>query len=546
MASDPGRDGVFLSADRLEAEAEAGIWPDKVILDDFDRLVERRPDALALVAYRCEDDEERRFTYGELHGAANRLAANLKQRGIGRGDVVSYQLPNWWQFVAITLACLRVGAICNPLMPMFRERELRFMVGFAESKALIVPKLFRGFDHETLGRKMLAELSSLRHLFVIGGEGEHGFEEALLAHCDEAEAMRGAGFGPNDVFQLLYTSGTTGEPKGVLHTSNTLLGSIVGFAERMRLSEDDVVFMPSPTAHQTGFTYGIQTSIMIGAPLVLMDIWKPDVAARLIERHGVTYTFAATPFLADLANLPGVGERDLSRFRLFATAGAPIPPSLVTAAERNLGVSVVTGWGMTEVGVATATELEDAKVLTSDGRGLRGSEHRVVDGGGRPVAPGVTGELQYRGSNLFVGYFKRPELYALDDEGWLDTGDLARMDEEGYVRIVGRSKDLIIRGGENVPVVEVENLIHEMPEVADVALVAMPDERLGEKGCAFVTLNDGHDLDLAELARRLEAKGLARPYLPERIEVIEEMPRTPSGKIQKFELRQRAKAFGEA
>lgn len=543
MTGDPSIDGSFLTPARLEAERKAGIWPNKVVLDDFDRLVAQRPDDLALVAYRCEQAQETRFTYRELCDMANRVAANLMRLGIRRGDVVSYQLPNWWEFVAITLACQRIGAICNPLMPIFRARELRFMIGLAESKVLIVPKVFRGYDHQGLGEAMLAELPALQHLFVVDGEGERGFAGALLADCHGADVMRGSGFAPNDVMQLLYTSGTTGEPKGVLHVSNTLIGSIIGFAERMKLSATDVVFMPSPTAHQTGFTYGVLTSMVIGAPLVLMDIWKPDVAAMLIERHGVTYTFAATPFLADLADLPGVGERRLDKFRLFVTAGASIPSSLVTAAEGNLGVAVVTGWGMTEVGLATATDLSDPKVRTTDGYGLPGSQHRIVDGDRHPVPAGITGELQYRGSNLFVGYFKRPHLYAVDDNGWFDTGDLAYMDAEGYLRIVGRSKDIIIRGGENIPVVEVEHLIHEMPEVSDVALVAMPDARLGEKACAFVTLKDGLDLDLAELARRLEAKGLARQYAPERLEVIGDMPRTPSGKIQKFALRERAKAF---
>ncbi|MBK5106252.1 MAG: AMP-binding protein, partial [Burkholderiales bacterium] len=265
---------------------------------------------------------------------------------------------------------------------------------------------------------------------------------------------------------------------------------------------------------------------------------NPAKAAELIAEHKVTYACGSTPFLTDLVNVPDVDRLNLDRFRMFLTSGAPIQRAGVEEARAVLGVSVVTGWGMTELIQGTATLPSDnSDGPITDGTVFAGGEVRVVDDDRRVLPPGEEGSLQYRGSTIFVGYFKRPDLYDMGEEGWFDTGDIARLDERGHIRIVGRSKDIIIRGGENIPVFEVENLIYEMPQVKDVALVAMPDSRLGERCCAFVTLQPGCNLELADMISFLEKQNLARQYLPERLETLVEMPRTPTGKIQKFVLR---------
>jgi len=380
-------------------------------------------------------------------------------------------------------------------------------------------------------------------VLLIGGEGELSFEERCLA-ASPPSPVSVTQAKPNDPTQLLFTSGTTGEPKGVVHTSNTLLGTTLTFIERMRLGDSDVVFMPSPLAHQAGYEYGALVALLIGVPLVLQDIWDAETARDLIAAHGVTYTFAATPFLADLAHLTGIEEAGLDAFRLFVTSGAPIPPPVVAAAQEKLKVTVVCGWGMTECGILTTTELSGYKVLESDGHALPGEEVRIVDQNRKEVPRGAEGTFEFRGAALFAGYLKRPDLYNVDADGWFDTGDLARMDEEGYVRITGRKKDIIIRGGENIPVVEVENAIYKLADVLDAAVVAMPDPRLGERACCFVHLVDGASLDLEGLRRHLAGQGLAKSYWPERLEIIDGMPRTATGKIQKFLLRERAKAFG--
>lgn len=534
-------DGIFLDASRLAREAERGIWPGQVVTDYLDEWIAIRPDDTAIIAFREEDRSTTHLTYRDLNDRVAAIASMLADLGVRRRDVVSFQLPNWWEFVAVYLACVRVGAAANPLMPIFRHRELAFMLALAESKVFIAPAQFRGFDHASLARTLVRDIPSLQHVLLVGGDGEDALE-ARIAHATSAGVYAsGAALTPNDVTQLLYTSGTTGEPKGVMHTSNTLLGTVRKFADRMNVGPADSVFMPSPLAHQLGFAYGILMTQLMGIPLVLLDVWNPASAADLIERYRATFTFAATPFLADLANLSGIAERRLDSLRLFVSSGAPIPPAVAQATQERLGVTVVACWGMTECCSVTMTPPSGYKVLESDGCVLDGEEVRIVDERGNEVQRGVEGALQIRGAALFVGYLKRPQLYALDPDGWFDTGDVARMDAEGYIRICGRNKDIVIRGGENIPVIEVESALYRMPEIADVAIVAMPDPRLIERACAFVTLRPGQSLTLDRLRRHLAGEQIAKHFWPERLEVIDEMPRTPTGKIQKFVLRERAR-----
>jgi cyclohexanecarboxylate-CoA ligase len=457
--------------------------------------------------------------------------------------VVALQLPNWWQFNAMHLACLRIGAITNPLMPIFRERELTFMLGFAESKVVVAPARFRGFDYKPMIDAMKPSLPDLRHTFFIGGEGPDSFEAAFLADPLEEQAgadrLEGRRPSPNDVIELIYTSGTTGQPKGVMHTSNTTIGHLKLWVEHHGLDSQDRLLMASPLAHQTGFLYGMVLPVMLGVEVVLQDRWHPPLAAEIIQRHRCTFTMGATPFLNDLVHMPNIGNFDISSLKTFVSAGAPIPPALVQHAAANFNFKVLSGWGMTECACPTICRQDDPdeKVWTSDGAPLPGSEVTVRDEEGREVPIGTEGDLKIRGSSLFVGYLKKPELHGTDAEGWFDTGDRARMDAQGYIRISGRSKDIIIRGGENIPVAELEDVLFRHPAVQDVAVVGVPDDRLGERGCAYVTLTDGASFNFEDMRAYFEEKGTAKQYWPEFLEVIDEMPRTPSGKIQKFKLR---------
>jgi cyclohexanecarboxylate-CoA ligase len=534
-----------VDARRIALERERGIWPDRVLTDYLDRWSEERGNATAIIGYREESGTTTRLSWRELNERVARIAQGLAARGVGKGDVVSLQLPNWWEFVAVHLACLRIGAITNPLMPILRHRELSFMIGHAESKVFIAPTQFRGFDHGALARSLSYDLPSLQHVFLVGGEGPDSFEEALLATPADPAFVRGTPLDPNDLVQLLFTSGTTGEPKGVLHTSNTLLGTILQFIARLQCDEREVVFMPSPLAHQAGFAYGLMLGVALGVPIVLLDVWHPRRAAELMEQYRATYTFASTPFLADLAQFDDIDQRDLRAFRLFVTSGAPIPPVVVKQARQNLGVTVVASWGMSEVCSATTTLLSEHKVEESDGVAVPGSEVKVVDDRGNEVPRGQQGSLRVRSASLFVGYLKRPELYGVDEEGWFNTGDIARMDDEGYIRICGREKDIVIRGGENIPVVEIEAALYRMPGVLEAAIVGMPDARLGERACAFVAVQPGAQVDMDSMRAFLEAQQVSKSFWPERLEVLEQLPRNPTGKVLKFVLRQMAQKLAD-
>jgi cyclohexanecarboxylate-CoA ligase len=522
-------EGLALTEARLAREKARGLWPGRVVTDYLDRWVDEKPEETALVAWRTEEEAETRLTWRQLARRAAAAADALERVGVRPGDVVSFQLPNWWEFVALYLASVRLGAVANPLMPIFRRRELAFMLHLAESKVFIAPERFRGFDHGALARELAAEIPGMKLVGLDFGSPREEF-------------LHGARLRPDDVTQLLYTSGTTGESKGVLHTSNTLLSAVTTLPPHLRLGARDVIFMPSPLAHQLGFMYGMLMSLMLGIPIVLIDVWRAARAAQLIEAHGATFAYASTPFLADLVE----GDAKLPSLRVFASAGAPIPPAVVQAARARLGLAVAASWGMTECGTVTCTPHDGSHAAKSDGCALPNGEVRIVDADGREAPRGTVGALQVRGASLFAGYLKRPHLYRVDEEGWFDTGDLARMDAEGYIRICGRSKDVIIRGGENIPVVEIEAALYRIPTVADAAVVAMPDPRLQERACAFVTLRSGGSLKLEALCRHLAAEGFSKHFWPERLEVLAEMPRTPTGKIQKFVLREVAKGLEPA
>ncbi|TAM96284.1 MAG: cyclohexanecarboxylate-CoA ligase [Rhizobiaceae bacterium] len=518
-----------------------GLWRDRTLLDHLDRVLHASPDKEALVVYRADAAQEKRMTYREVDALATRLAAGLKAHGIGRGDVVSFQLPNWWEFFVLHIACLRIGAVSNPLMVIFRERELRFMLGLAASRILIVPKVFRGFDYAAMARGLKTELPELQHVFIVDGDGPEAFT-TLIESGGNAVPARGERAAPDDVIQLLYTSGTTGEPKGVTHSSNTMLANLEPFAERLGLGSGDVIHMPSPMGHQLGFMYGLVLPVMLGASAVLQDIFDPEAMTRQIVEEKATFTMGATPFLSGFVDHVAKSGAATPSLRVFVSAGAPIPRALVTKGRETLGAAIISGWGMSENGAVTTTKVDDSEELTTntDGCALPGMEVKVVGHSGKPVPSGEEGRLMVRGCSNFAGYHKRPGLGQYDEEGWFDTGDIARMDKQGYIRICGRAKDIIMRGGENIPVVEVEGLLYKHPAISGVAIVGYPDRRLGERACAFVTLREGASLTFEEMTDFLRAQKMAIQYIPERMEIVKELPRTPSGKVQKFKLREAA------
>ncbi|MDA3040285.1 MAG: AMP-binding protein [Actinomycetota bacterium] len=530
-------------------------WRSTTAIDDLLIQADARPDTPAVVSYRSGHPEPDRHTFAELELLTRRVAAALINLGIGVGDVVSVQLPNTWQFPALVYGILRAGAVVNPLVPIFRNRELDFILRRTESRALIVPDVFRGHDHASMAADLIESIEGLEHAFVLR-TGPVGSDVALpsgtrdlaqildhpweqRAGLDQELASRAPG--PDDLVQIQFTSGTTGEPKGVLHSYNTIHSGGRCIDEIYGLTADDVCFMASTLAHQTGFGYGMMKPLGMGMTVVYQDQWDAEQLLDAIETEGVTWTVSATAFAMDMIAAQRRRPRDLDSFTYFICGGAPIPPKVVEEAAEVLGAQLIAVWGMTENMVVTTTRVGDPVELVSDSDGtvVDWMEIRIIDDTGRPVEVGQSGDLEVRGPSQALGYFFRDDLYAAasPDGDWFATGDVARLRPDGGIRIVGRTKDLIIRGGENIPVAEVEDLLLRHPSVVEVAVVGLPDDRLGERACAVITAAN-HAPSLADLTTHLHEAGMAKQFWPERLHVLAEMPRTPSGKIQKFKLRE--------
>ncbi|WP_374630684.1 AMP-binding protein [Ferrovibrio sp.] len=526
----------------IDAYAKAGSWPQRDIYAFLSDAAENQPNKTLIV------DRFGRLSYAEALAQTDALAGNLQSLGVGRGDRVAVQLPNWRYFPLMEYALARLGAVIVPLPPIYRQRELRLMLGLAEPVMAICPDSFRGFDHAGMFHDLQKEIPSLRHLAVIGEtrpDGALDFFDLLRPNKADLPPP----LDPNIVTEIAFTSGTTGEPKGVMHTANTNFCPLINLIEDQKLGADTVVLMASTFGHQTGFAYGGQLPVIVGGTVVLMERWDAKQGAALIDQENVTWMMGATPFLQDLTDAVESGAGHCRSLRIFLCSGAPIPRSLLMRAQKVLGAHVVSGWGMTEVGLTTLSRLDDPaeKIFGSDGRPLRGMQIRVVDADDKPLPDGEEGELQCRGPTLFAGYWLRPDVTAASfadghnagDGGWLRTGDRARRDVDGYIRITGRSKDIIVRGGENIPVVEVEDLLHKHPRVQVAAIVAIPDPRLQERACAVIVTRDGGSFDMAQMLAFLEREHLAKQYFPEHLVVMDAMPMTPSGKVQKYILRKK-------
>nr|WP_245406191.1 MULTISPECIES: AMP-binding protein [unclassified Peribacillus] len=518
------------------------VWPNRTILDYLNDAIVKHPDKMAII------DKKSSYTYKQLGKLVDRIALGLLHIGLGKGDVVSFQLPNWNEFIILHYAVTRIGAISNPLIPIYRDREIGYMVGMAESKMIVVPDYFRGFYYPDMIERLSHQWPSMKHIYVIGDNAPNGmklfsslFEEPWEDRMDSS-ILDEITLDPNDVTEIIFTSGTTGSPKGVMHTHNTLCTSTDYWIDRLHLTSDDVLFMASTFAHQTGFGYGVRLPTHIGGTGVYQDIWNPREFIEWVEKEKITFTAGATPFLQDTVQMEGIERFDLNSLRVFVALGAPIPRHLVKEAVKKVPFKILSGWGQTEDGLVTLTRLDDPeeKLTNTDGIPFPGMELKIVDFEGEICAPNIEGSLLVRGPALFVGYFKRiDDTLAEYSDGWFITGDRAFIDEDGYIRISGRNKDIIIRGGENIPVAYVENVLYEHPDISSAQVIAVPDSRLQEKACACISMKTGKSpITMDSLQEFLSEKGLAKQYWPEFLEIMDDFPRTASGKIQKFRLRE--------
>jgi cyclohexanecarboxylate-CoA ligase len=519
---------------------QAGHWPDVPIGASLSRTVERHGRRDAVV------DTTRRLTFAELEHATKRAALGFVSLGVAPGDVIAYQLPNWWEAVVVFLAAARIGAVVNPLLPIFRERELRFILRQSNAGLLIIPGTFRQYDYPSLIARLRADLPNLRHVLVARSEPPaplRSFEEFLTTPWERAPQTADRIVHDVDadrLLMLMYTSGTTADPKGVLHTHNTLTAEVRSLERVHGLSAADVTLMPSPLTHISGVIHAILTPALLGTCAVLMERWEAADGLRLIEEERVTYMVGAPTFLRDLSEQAARDRRDVSSLRLFSCGGADVSPDLVRHARKQLGCVAKRVYGSTEFPTISTTDASDADTMgiETEGRPIWPAEVRVVDEAGAEVAAGCEGEIQARGPECLVGYADAAmNADAFTPDGWFRTGDLGTVDDSGYLRITGRLKEIVVRKGEKFSVRELEDLIARHPAVADVAVVALPDAETGERACAAVRLREGLTLRLEQLCEFLTRAGLARQKLPEQLAILDELPRTESGKVHRAELK---------
>lgn len=463
------------------------------------------------------------LTSAELLTAATGLACALTRR-MPIGSVVSFTVPNWHEAAIIYLGSTLAGMVVNPILPSLRERELSFILADADSRMIFVPEMFGGHDYAAMLDRVVAELPSPPEVVVVRGEGQVTLADLL------AEPPGGAlpELTASDTRMILYTSGTTGRPKGVLHTHESLAALIAQLGRFWRIDPGDTFLVPSPIAHIGGSIYAFECPLLLGAEAVLMQRWDPDAAVGLMLEHRCTHMAGATPFLVGLLAAARRAGTRLPDLKVFICGGASVPPTLIRDAGAYFDKAAVSRvYGSTEVPVTTVGALDDVdRAADTDGRpGI--ADVRLVDG-----------EIRARGPQMFRGYLHpEDDRESFDDAGYFRTGDLGRLTDDGHLVVTGRAKDIIIRNGENISPKEIEDILVTHPRIAEVAIVGVPHPRTGERACAALVAAADPAPDITELDAFLTERGLARFKVPEQISVLAALPKNDAGKVLKHVLK---------
>ena len=515
--------------DREAHARDGGWWLDTTIGDAAAMLAAQEPDRVLVI------DGEIRLTAGDLYQSARRLADAMRKRGICRGDVVSFMLPNWHEACVVYLATALIGAVSHPLVTNFRNAELLFMLSDCKSKAIFVPAEFRRVDY----RRMMAEVGGQMEgpplVVVLRGDPGDGIGYDQLI----AEGRPDATFEPVDpgaVRMILYTSGTTGRPKGVLHTHNTINADIVQLHRFWNRGGDARYLVASPISHIGGSLYAFEMPLLFRTSAVLMDMWDGAAAATLIEREQCTHMAGATPFLQHLLTSCRASGARLPSLRIFICGGASVPPSLIREATEWFSNCIATRvYGSTEVPTITLGSIDAGDTdHAAETDGKIGAARVIIPAAD---AEGV-GELLAKAPQMLVGYYNiEDEAAAFDEAGYFRMGDLGRIVDEDYLVITGRQKDIIIRNGENISPKEIEDLLTLHPDVAEVSVIGLPSEKTGEMACAVVLPAGSARPTCADFAAFLTDFGIAKLKFPEHVVFRSDLPRNATGKVLKHVLR---------
>ena len=537
----PGKYTDRYTTEDIRAYRDAGLWTDETMFDLVTRQAEQRPDKVFAT------DGQRSLTYRELHDSVLRLAAGFHDRGWRAGDRVAVQLPNWVEFIEVVTALSRLGIITVPIMPIYRRDEVGYVAGHADVRAVITPENFKGFDYLGMYRDVQNERPGLE-IVVVRPDKASGATtlDSIRDGAVPEDSTLPAAPSADDPFLIVYTSGTTSRPKGCVHTFNTYCSGARTLTKSFGYTESDVQFGPSPITHTTGLVTSVLVPLLNGAATHVMAEWEPVRGAAEIARYGCTQAVTATTFLQMLIEAFDPDRDDLSTLRLWVCAGAPIPPAVVERAHRTLPhLKVLSLYGRSENLMTTTCTIADevSRALTSDGAAMPGAVVAIVDESGREVPRGTEGDIAYRGPSHMIGYLGDPaETAALfTSDGLSKSGDLGVMDADGFVRVTGRTKDIIIRGGMNISARELEDHLVAHPALSNSAVVGFPDDRLGERVGVFVVVRDGvPEPTVEELRTYLTGHGVAIQKTPEQVIVIDELPMTATGKVQKHLLRAHA------
>ena len=566
-------DEMKINAIQREKYLSEGYWKDITLLDCWKESVKKYSEREYVV-----DDRGNRYTYRQMDEAASKVAAFLRKQGVLPGDAVSFQLPIWSEFVVVTIACFMTGAVAHPIAMSYEEKELIRSMNLTESKVYFGPSFFHKTDYASRILAVRERIPSLSCVVIVGGEkpeagGVLAFEEILdrwdaktgrtdteqgetdqretdqtetdQRETDQTETDRTeteSGRTGEDLALILCTSGTTSGTKGVLLTHNNIRYSEEVFTRELGLTCEDIMFMPAPLNHATGFHHGLITPMLIGAKVVLQQKYRCREAIDLMNRERCTFSMGATPFIYDILRELENGGGELPFLKLYLCGGAPVPGYMVQKAW-SFGILLCEVYGSTESVPHVFVRPDEALELngTTSGRPMEGVEIRVVDDEGNDVPPGVPGEELSRGPNVFVGYLKDKKITdgALDDDGWFHSGDLCVRDEAGNIHIIGRKKDMIVRGGENLNSNEINDWLEGCPGMGDHTVIGMPDDRLGERICAFAVPLPGFEhLKLEDVTGWLCQNGVPKRFWPERLELIDRIPHTGSGKVKKYLLKE--------
>ena len=528
---------LTFNAERRHAWRQQGLWGDASLGDYWSQTARAVPDKIAVVDNHGDAD-----TYAALDRAASSLATWFLASGIQPGDRVAFQLPGWCEFTVIYLACLKTGAVSVPLLPAWREAELVWVLNKCKAKLFFAPTLFKQTRPVDLILPLQNQLPHLQQIIAVDKLAPATASLALSQLLTSPPLTHTVSVHADVLAAVLFTSGTEGMPKGVMLTHNNILASERAYCARLNLNWQDVFLMPAPLGHATGFLHGVTAPFLIGARSVLLDVFTPTACLELLEQQHCTCVLGATPFVYDMLCCVEKQPYDLSSLRFFLCGGTTIPQKIARECQQR-GIKLLSVYGSTESSPHAVVNLDDSlsQMMNTDGYAAAGVEIKVVDEARNTLPPGVEGEEASRGPNVFMGYLDEPEMTAraLDQDGWYYSGDLCRMDEAGYIKITGRKKDIIVRGGENISSREVEDILLQHPRIHDACVVSMPDERLGERSCAYVVLKPPHhSLSLESVVAFFSRKRVAKYNYPEHLVIVDKLPRTAAGKIQKYQLRQ--------